>query len=78
MDSNRGLQQVGQCRLQPFAADPISSFPNHDQRLAHCLVVAASALFYRRLLLPIVAGLPQQPDAMLAMVVGHRPMLVPG
>ena len=40
------------------------------------IVVDASALFYRRLLLPIVAGLPQQPDAMLAMVAGHRDELV--
>ena len=27
---------------------------------------------------PIVTLLPQQPDAMLAMVAGHRRMLVPG
>ena len=40
------------------------------------IVVDASALFYRRLLLPIVAGLPRQPDAMLAMVAGHRDELV--
>ena len=73
-----GLHQVGQRRLQPLAADPVSRFPNHDQRLSHRLVVDASALFYRRLLLPIVTGLPQQPDAMLAMVAGHRQMLVPG
>ena len=69
---------MGQRRLQPFAADPVSSFPNHDQRLSNRLVVDASALFYRQLLLSIVAGLPQQPDAMLAMVAGHRRMLVPG
>ena len=58
-DSTRGLHQVGQRRLQPLAADPASSFPEHDQRLSNRLVVAASALFYCRLLLPIVAGLPQ-------------------
>ena len=56
MDSTRGLHQVGQRRLQPFAADPVSSFPNHDQRPAHRIVVDASALFYRRLLLSVVAG----------------------
>ena len=72
-----GLHQMGQRRLQPFAADLVSGFPNHDQRLAHRIVVAASALFCRRLLLSVVAGLPQQPDAMLAMAAGHRPMLVP-
>ena len=72
-----GLHQVGQCRLQPLAADPISGFPDHDHRLADRLVVAASALFYRRLLLSVVAGLPQQPDAVLTMVAGHRRMLVP-
>ena len=48
-----------------------------NQRLSNRLVVAASALFYRRLLLSVVAELPQQPDAMLAMVAGHRRMLVP-
>ena len=73
-----GLHQMGQRRLQPLAADPISSFPNHDQRLADRLVIDASALFCRRLLLSVVAGLPQQPDAMLAMVAGHCRMLVPG
>ena len=78
MDSTRGFHQVGQRRLQPLAADPVCSFPNHDQRLTNCIVVDASAPFYRGLLLPIVAGLPQQPDAMLAMVAGHRRMLVPG
>ena len=78
MDSTRGLHQVGQRHLQPFAADPLSGFPDHDHRLADRLVVDASALFCRRLLLSVVAGLPQQPDAMLAMVAGHRRMLVPG
>ena len=73
-----GLHQVGQRRLQPLAADPVSSFPNHDQRLSHPLVVDAPALFHRRLLLSVVAGLPQQPDAMLAMVAGDRRMLVSG
>ena len=67
-----GLHQMGQRRLQPLAADPVSSFPDHDHRL----VVDASALFYRRLLLSVVAGLPQQPDAVLAMVAGHRDELV--
>ena len=67
---------MGQRRLHSLAADPVSSFPNHDQRLSHRLVVAASALFCRRLLLPIVAELPQQPDAMLEMVAGHRDELV--
>ena len=69
---------MGQRRLQPLAADPISGFPNHDQRLADRLVVDPSALLYRRLLLSVVAGLPQQPDAVLAMVAGNRRMLVPG
>ena len=32
--------------------------------------------FYRRLLVSFVAGLTQQPDAMLAMVAGHRDGLV--
>ena len=73
-----GLYQVGQCHLQPLAADPVSSFPDHDHRLPNRLVVDPSALFYRRLLLSVVAGLPQQPDAMLAMVAGNRRMLVPG
>ena len=71
-----GLHQMGQRRLQPLAADPVGSFPDHDHRLADRLVVDASALFYRRLLLSVVAGLPQQPDAMLAMVAGHRDELV--
>ena len=53
-----GLHQVRQRRLQPLAADPVCSFPNHDQRLTNCSVVDASAPFYRGLLLPIVAGLP--------------------
>ena len=57
--------------IQQRAGEPVSSFPNHDQRLSHRFVVDAPALFYR-LLLPIVAGLPQQPDAMLAMV-GRSP-----
>ena len=73
-----GLHQVGQSRLQPLATDPVSNFPDHDQRLADRLIIAAPALFYRRLPLSVVAGLPQQPDAMLAMVAGHRRMLVPG
>ena len=67
---------MGQCRLQPLAADPISGFPDHDHRLADRLIVDAPALFYRRLLLSVVAGLPQQPDAMLAMVAGNRDELV--
>ena len=71
-----GLHQVGQRRLQPLAAGPVSGFPDHDHRLADRLVVDASALFCRRLLLSVVAGLPQQPDAMLAMVAGHRDELV--
>ena len=32
-----GPHQVGQCRPQPLAADPVSSFPNHDQRLTYRL-----------------------------------------
>ena len=71
-----GLHQVGQCRLQPLAADPVSRFPDQDHRFSHRLVVDPSALFYRRLLLPIVVGLPQQPDAMLVMVAGNRDELV--
>ena len=67
---------MGQRCPPPFAADPVSSFPDHDQRLADRLIVDAPALFYRRLLLSVVAGLPQQPDAMLAMVAGHRDELV--
>ena len=67
---------MGQRRLQPLAADPISGFPNHDQRLADRLVVDASALFCRRLLLSVVAGLPQQPDAVLAVMTGYREELV--
>ena len=65
--------------MPPSAAcrrSPISGFPDHDQRLSNRLVVDAPALFYRRLLLSVVAGLPQQPDAMLAMVAGHRDELV--
>ena len=71
-----GLHQVGQRRLQPLAADPVSSFPNHDHRFSHGLVVDPSALFYRRLLLSVVAVLPQQPDAVLAVVAGNRDELV--
>ena len=67
---------MGQRRLQPLAADPVCGFPDHDHRLADRLVVDASALFCRRLLLSVVAGLPQQPDAVLAMVAGHRDELV--
>ena len=67
---------MGQRHLQPFAADPVSSFPDHDHRLSDRLVVDPSALFHRLLLLSVVAGLPQQPDAILAMVAGHRDELV--
>ena len=67
---------MGQYRLQPFAADPVNSFPEHDQRLTNRLVVDPSALFCRQLGLSVVAGLPQQPDAMLAMVAGDRDELV--
>ena len=71
-----GLHQVGQYCPQSLAADPVSSFPNHDQRLTNRLVVDPSALFYRRLLRSVIAGLPQQPDAMLKVVAGHRDELV--
>ena len=71
-----GLHQVGRCCPQSLAADPVSSFPNHDQRLTNRLVVDPSAPFYRRLLRSVIAGLPQQPDAMVAMVAGHRDELV--
>ena len=66
------VHQVGQRHLQSFAADPVSSFPDHNNRLANRFVVDASAPFYRRLLPPIVAELPQQPDSMLAVVASHR------
>ena len=71
-----GLHQVGQCRLQPLAADPVSSFPDHDQRLPNRLVVDPSALFYLRLLISVVTGLPQQPDAVLAVMTGYCDELV--
>ena len=34
-----GLHQVGQCRLQPLAADPVCSFPYQD----HCFSRTASS-----------------------------------
>ena len=71
-----GLHQVGQCRLEPLAADPVGSFPDQDYCFSHGLVVDAPALFYRQLPLSVVAGLSQQPDAMLAMVAGNRDELV--
>jgi len=70
-----GLHQVGQCRLEPFPADPVSSFPDQDDCFSHSLVVDAPAL-HGGLLLSVVAGLPQQPDAMLPVVASYRDELV--
>ena len=63
------VHEVGQCRLEPFTADAVRSLPDHDDRFAYSLVVDAPT---HDLLALIVAGLTQQPDAVLAMVAGYR------
>ena len=64
-----GVHEVGQRRLEPFTADAVGSLPDHDDRFAYSLVVDAPS---HDLLALIVAGLTQQPDAVLAMVAGYR------
>ena len=64
-----GVHEVGQRRLEPFAADAVGSLPDHDDRFAYGLVVDAPS---HNLLALIVAGLTQQPDAVLAMVADYR------
>ena len=64
-----GVHEVGQCRLEPFTADAVGSLPDHDDRFAYGLVVDAPS---HDLPVLIVAGLTQQPDAVLAVVAGYR------
>ena len=64
-----GVHEVGQRRLEPFTVDAVGSLPDHDDRFAYVLVVDAPT---HDLLALIVAGLTQQPDAVLAMVAGYR------
>ena len=70
-----GLHQVRQRRLQTLAADAVRSLPDQDHRLTDRLVVDAPTLDHR-LLLPSIAGPPQQPDAVLAVVAGYGAELV--
>ena len=66
-----GTHQVGPRGLQALAVDAVGGFPSQDHRLPHGLAVDTSALDHWWLLLG-VAGLPQQPDAVLAVVSGNR------
>ena len=61
--SLQGLHHAGQCGLQPLAADPVRSFPHHDQRLSHRLAVDATAS--GNLTFHGFSTLTQQPDGML-------------
>ena len=70
------LHQVGQRRFQAFSANTVGGFPDHDHRCSDGLIVDASAAHGTRCAF-IVVRFPKQPDAVLAMVSGHRRMLVP-
>ena len=74
-DENRSglsqVQNVGQRRLQAFTADPVRCFPYQDHRCSHGLVVDSLAIDLWHHIVG-VAGLSQQPDAVLAMVTRNR------
>ena len=65
-----GLHQVGHRRFQPFPADAVGGFPDHDHRLTDRLIVDALAPCLTRNLVVLVK-LPEQPDAVFAMVAGY-------
>ena len=65
----------GQRRLQSLPADPVGGFPDHDHRLSDGVIVDAPASHGMRCAFIVVKS-PKQPDAMLAMVAGHRDELV--
>ena len=64
------FHQMGQRGLQALAANAVGGLPGQDHRLTHHLVVDAPALDHWQFL-PSVAGLSQQPDAVLAVVAGN-------
>ena len=70
-----GLHQVGQRRPQAFPRNTVGGFPDYDHRFSNGLIVDAPASCWSRRVL-IIVKLAEQPDAMLAMVAGHRGELV--
>ena len=69
------LHQVGQRSPQAFPRNTVGGFPDHDHRCSDALIVAAPASPGMRCAF-IIVKLAEQPDAMLAMVAGHRGELV--
>ena len=65
-----GLHQVGHRRFQPLPADAVGGFPDHDHRLTDRLIVDALTPCLTRNLVVLVK-LPEQPDAVFAMVAGY-------
>ena len=76
MDSTRwGSAAFNRFPRFDHAVDPVGGFPDHDHRCSDGLIVAAPASHGMRCAF-IVVKFPKQPDAMLAMVTGHRGELV--
>src|SRR3954465_14593609 len=69
-----GLEQDRQQRPQPFATDPVGCLPNHDQCLAHSLIVNPAT--GPRSANPVHLPSPQQTHRMLAVIAGYRRKLV--
>ena len=70
-----GVHHVGQRRFQAFSANTVGSFPDHDHRFPDGLIVNAPA-FHQTCCIFVVVKIPDQPDAVLAMVSGDRDELV--
>ena len=68
------LDQDRHQRPQPLAADPVRCLPDHDQRLAHRIVVNPAP--GPRAATPVRLARPQQPHRMLAVEARHRRELV--
>src|SRR5438067_5545568 len=69
-----GLEQDRQQRPEPLATNPVGCLPDHDQRLAHSVIVNPAA--GPRSATPVHLPSPQQTHRMLAVIAGYRRKLV--
>ena len=70
-----GIHQVGQRSPQAFPRNTVGGFPDYDHRFSNGLIVDAPASCWSRRVL-IIVKLAEQPEAVLAVVAGHRGELV--